>query len=487
MSHKHHKHRTHHSVTFGTSGSTHSTHSTHNTHPLLDGISSVIQANQANKRLEQARHDELIKKTQQIEDRERELNRKISNQTMNNQTMNNLIKVEQLLHDREVIFHRSEWERVKPSFMDKYDRFKLDIVNHVGDTNTLFIEINSLISYFDKHVREVTIEESILRQNLDEHRRIIKKRQEWENMKLDIDCKFQKIYKMKSYPDSELELIISTLITCSMSYTKYSEFLNCDEDTNFKKIKILLNNAQIQQHKYKLSIKRQEEKLDAENAEANIHKFLSEAQEFLNNFQYQSVFHYLRKASWESSRIKNLIDVSPELLGTIRNIDTSLQILSREMTAYDKRKEQQSIIYAEIIINDALVNSTLLERHYDRLKVSITKDLKRNWRKFDSADSEQMKLFNLTISQMITKELVPTTWLKRLGNWSNAELFILGSKVICPAISIMIDSWVSNIVKVHIDLPVFSNKFPVAEVSTTSCVYLPSATVVASAPPPWKP
>ena len=318
-------------------------------------------------------------------------------------------------------------------------------------------------------------------------------RQRWESQRAQINGIVNDIIsKGQKYSVNEIEQIISSLNMCSRTYNQYIECLNSTEQVNLTRIPSLIQSAQQQLQTYKLEMQREAERSKANIAEQNIRKYLNEAHQSLIRSQFETALALLKKASSESKYIANWNDVSQDLNTKMSKINSSVQILEREIIEFNRRRDANSLLLANDMIAEALRMSThsdktLLERHYFRLQNSISTDLKRNWHKFDRDHRPQ--LFD-RISHSISNELIPTSFWKRWAplNWTNAALYLNRSKLIAPEITAMIDSWVSNRQGAYLELPIFyDNVVPVAlvvqaPIHTTEHTDDNSKTQVPSAP-----
>lgn len=489
-----------------------SAHRSTDKHPIIDVIGKVIHKHQEKKANEQEQHDEIIRKTQELKDRERSIHeheRAIRNREINSIT--NIIdfisvarkkeetrlneqaeqrrrdeldrKERELreraneLYEQQARLKKTRWEGQRSEFTIDYNRIKsqFDNINlsqfdniklsSVGQTelDSLLLSLNSLIDRYDINAYHSSVTEQQMRSKLSDMKHIISMYLKWQNEREKYDAIMRGIIDMTNTTNAT-NLIdkIPDMNMCLNKYTYFKDHLNPTEQMYIMKLPKLIEQAQIQIQSRELKMKQQLDRSRAVIAEQNIQRHLIDGHDCIHKGQFEMALNLLKRVSNESKNIVNWLDVSEDLRNKMNKLDVSIKILQDEIYGYKQRRVNSSK-WAVYIIENALnrslfINKTLLERHYSRLFKSITIDLNRNWYKFDR--DINMDLFD-KISQCITNELVETTFIKRWAplNWTNAALYLNRSKLIAPEISILIDSYIHQ--PIYIEIPIF--EIPVAE------------------------
>ncbi len=481
------------------------THTNHfSSHPILEGIGKVLHNNQEKKAAEQRQHDELIRKTQELKDREQTINKRELNRTIDN-IINSISKTaekqqdkkhhdqlaqkdrelqerENDLHEQQARIKKNTWEQQQKFFANNYYSIKSRAENNKKfggggggggtfkqeDLESLYKDISNTMSQYDQNAYHATFEEQHMRAQLVNIQTSIALYQKWQNEREFHNLITEEILsKSQNISVNEIDQIVISLDRCLYKYNHYKECLNSTEQLHLSKIPGLINQLKKQQQIHKLEIQRQIDRSKANVAEQHIQKYLTDSYDALYQGQLENALKWLEYASDENKNISNWSDVSQDLKDKMNKLNVSIKILQDEIKCFKQRRKVNSLKLSTIIIDNGIHKSkyrvkTLLNRHYMRLQISICADLRRNWHKFDQ--DTWLELFD-QISQLITNELIETTFLKRWAplNWTDAALYLNRSKLIAPEISLLIDSWVvTSPVRELIELPVFT--IPVAKI-----------------------
>lgn len=497
--------------------------------PILNAIGQAIKSSQERKHAEQYQHDELIRKTQELKDRERNINRRETEKAINNifdsitevnavqqqriaqaesqRLREELARKDLELRQQQELNKKTAWEQQRTVFVNKFNSIEscMNMLchcqkswssNRFGENLELVsLDIDRVILIYDQNAYQANIEEQQMRKTLTKFRNTIDSKQKWQNIRIETNTNMRTILDNESVAAAEGQIVgsneikqnIKSLNACLKTYNQYHDFLNDAEKDYLIKIPNLIDRAQQQLLNNRIQVQRQLERTRDNNCEQDINQNLEIAKKQFFQGKLTSALESLQKAHEKSRDITNWNNVSIELNNKINYLSSSIQILQTEVSSFNQRRDQNSLGLSTKIINEALLRSnytdkTLLERHYIRLQSSISDDLKRNWCKFDKNQDQNIDdLFN-QISQCITAELIPSGFLKRWAplNWTNASLHLERSKFIAPEISMMIDTWVPNPQLFTLNIPIFQVNNEV--IPTAEIVETPFAGPKASAP-----